>query len=304
MTPTEPVQVTVRRRGWGGAVKLTVAAVTMTAAVGSPRSDTGSVSAPVRLVAGEGSDTAASTPGSGPRQMSPVFVYAHGRYSAFDVPFGESAGDGVAINNHGRIVGGYADPTSDCLRGFLRHDRGRFTRVDVPAAKGGITQPIRINDRGQVVGDYAGPDGTVRGYLWDHGRVTTLEGPAGATGVTILDINDHGQLVGGYLDRAGTPHGFQLSDGVYTDIDLPGATFTLPWALNNRGQVAGFTTDALPVPEATDVHGFVLHRGVGGPVSRIDVPGAVIGTVALDIKDGGTVVGMYGNPNAAPSTRA
>jgi probable HAF family extracellular repeat protein len=283
----------------------------------------------------------------GVRQQSPIFVYERGRYTAFDVPFGESAGDGAAINNRGQIVGGYIDPATDCLRGYLRTTNGAFARIDAPAANGGSTEPMRINDRGaivgsfradpscqdtlpargfvrdqhgryttihvsgavrtqatginnrgQVVGDYLNPDGTVHGYRWDHGRVTTIDGPAGASTVTVLDINDRGQMVGVYADAAGAPHGFLLTGDTYTTIDMPAVTFTFPFAINDRGQIAGFTTDALPVPAATDVHGFVLRDGAGGPVTRIDVPGAVIGTVALDINDAGTVVGMYGNPNA------
>jgi probable HAF family extracellular repeat protein len=287
----------------------------------------------------------------GPRQESPVFLYQQGRYTAFDVPFGQSGGDGTAIDNRGQIVGGYVDPATNCLRGFLRDGRGRFARIDVPAANGSSTQPMRINDRGvvvgsyrpdpscqdavqargfvrdergrystiqvpgavrtqatgvnnrgQVVGDYLTADGAVHGYRWDGGRFTTIDGPAAASQVTVLDINDRGQMVGVYADTAGAPHGFLLSNGRYTTVDMPGVRYTIPYSINNRGQVAGFTTDALPVPAASQVHGFV-RDGVGGPVTRIDVPGAVIGTIALDINDAGTVVGMYGNPDARPSTR-
>jgi uncharacterized membrane protein len=117
----------------------------------------------------------------------------------------------------------------------------------------------------------------------------------------VLDINDRGLMVGVYADAAGAPHGFLLSKGRYTTVHMPGVCYTFPYSINNRGQVAGFTTDVLPVPAASEAHGFVLRDGVGGPVTRIDVPGAVIGTIALDINDAGTVVGMYGNPDATPS---
>ena len=151
-----------------------------------------------------------------------------------------------------------------------------------------------------MVGDHLDTDGTNRGYRWDRGHTTTIDGPAGATAVTILDINDRGQMVGVYLDRSGAQHGFVRDPGGrYTSIDIPDATLTFPWGINNRGQIAGFTTDALPIPAASDVHGFLLRAAAGGPVTPIDVPGAVIGTVAFDVNDASTVVGMYGNPNAA-----
>jgi hypothetical protein len=321
---------------------LAVAALAVGIAVAAPRLD--AVSDPDRPALRQ-----VAAHSSGPRQASPVFVYERGRYTAFDVPFGEAGGDGVAVNNRGQIAGGYIDAHTGCLRGFLRERHGRFTRLDVPAATGGTTQPLRIDDRGrivgnyrsdgptcqgaaqlrgflrdehgryttihvpgavytqatginnrgEVVGDFLGADGVVRGYRWERGRVTTIDPPAGAAAVTVLDNNDSGQTVGAYLDAAGAEHGFVRSRGVYTTIDTPGVPFTLPFGINNRGQITGFSADALPIPTATDVNGFLLRRGAGGPVTRIEFPGAVIGTVALDVNDLGTVVGMYGNPNAA-----
>ena len=49
---------------------------------------------------------------------------------------------------------------------------------------------------------------------------------------------------------------------------------------------------------ATEVHGFVTDRA-GGPLTRIDVPGAPA-TVASGIDDRGRIAGLYLNPNAAP----
>jgi hypothetical protein len=42
----------------------------------------------------------------------------------------------------------------------------------------------------------------------------------------------------------------------------------------------------------------VLRAGAGGPITPVDVPGAVGGTAALDINGHGAVVGIYGNPDA------
>jgi uncharacterized membrane protein len=282
--------------------------------------------------------------GGDARSMTPIFVLERNRLITFDIPFGEFGGDGVGINNRRQIVGGYADPSDGCLRGFLRDPDGRFTRIDVSAA--GLTAPTRINDRGQVagyyrsspctgdgqvrgflrdergglttiavpgavqtvalglnnrgqvVGEYRDAGGRFHGYLWDKGRFTTIDGPDGATAANVYDINDRGDLVGVYADAAGGLHAYTASDGVYTTIDMPGIAFTIPYGINNRGQISGLTTAALTLPESPEVHGFLLRRGAGGPFTSIDVPGAAPGTAAFDVNDGGIVVGVYGNPDA------
>jgi hypothetical protein len=79
-------------------------------------------------------------------------------------------------------------------------------------------------------------------------------------------------------------------------IDAPGFPITIPWGINNQGQIVGLITAQLPL--ATDTHGFVLRRGAGGPLTQIDFPGAS-GTLASGIDDRGRIVGLYGNPAAA-----
>jgi hypothetical protein len=155
---------------------------------------------------------------------------------------------------------------------------------------------VTINDPGQIAGDYLAADGTTHGYLRDHGRIITVNGPAGAARATVFDINDLGQMVGLYYGSAGEFHAFSLRGGRYTSIDAPGVTYTLPFGVNNRGQIAGLTAAALPLTPASDAHGFVLRDGAGGPLTPVDVPGAVFGTEVFDIKNAGAVVvvGVYG----------
>jgi probable HAF family extracellular repeat protein len=74
-------------------------------------------------------------------------------------------------------------------------------------------------------------------------------------------------------------------NGDYTGIDVPGATLTFPFGINNRGQVVGFYLDADLVR-----HGFQFEDGV---LTRIDHPLAAADTQAHDINDRGQVVGLY-----------
>jgi uncharacterized membrane protein len=194
-----------------------------------------------------------------------------------------------SIDDRGRIVGGYYD-ASGATHGFLRDTRGRFRTIDVPGAKG--TTASRINDRGQIAA------GTYHGYVWRKGRFRTVDMP-GATATSLVDVNDRGAILGSYLDDAARFRGFVLRNGNYRTFDAPRAAYMLPRDINNRGQIAGFTLDDL---DLTGARGFLLARGVGGPFTAIDVPGAPRNLV-FGLNDRGQIVGAYENTNATPTAQ-
>jgi hypothetical protein len=181
----------------------------------------------------------------------------------------------------------------------VRDPIGRFRTIKVPGST--RTQVFGINGRGQLVGDYTLPDGSIHGYLWSHGRFVTIDGPDG-TGATLTAINDRGDIVGAYAadptDPNGGLAGFLLRKGSYQTIIVPGRPVTLPLGVNDRGQVAGYSTTAPDL--RTGAQGFVLARGVGGPFTRIKVPGATA-TGVTDIDHRGRLVGLYDNPDARAS---
>jgi len=76
-------------------------------------------------------------------------------------------------------------------------------------------------------------------------------------------------------------HGFVWDHGHYRRLDPPRSVLTLPYGINNHGQVVGSYFDA-----AGRQHGFLLARG---RYRTFDAPGRV-DTVALDINDGGKVI--------------
>jgi len=274
---------------------------------------------------------------SEPRSPGPVFVLDKGRYTTFDAPGlqanelvdvnsrGEVAGTtnrgfvrdkrgrvtrfdypGAAqtfvnkINDRGQIIGrakliDSGDPAD--LRAYLRDPDGSFTTISVPGAV--TTQAIGIDDRGRIVGDYTEADGSIHGYLWAKGRfVTGIDGPEG-TGATITGLNDRGQMVGVYqpLGAVGL-EGFLLDDGIYRTIKDPRLAFTVPLDINDRGQIAGLTATAFPLPDALEVHGFLLDSRRGWRLVSIDVPGTPR-TLASGIDDRGRIAGIYENPNTA-----
>jgi probable HAF family extracellular repeat protein len=73
------------------------------------------------------------------------------------------------------------------------------------------------------------------------------------------------------------------SNGAFTTLDVPGAAYTVPTSINNRGQVAGEYFDG------SRTHGFVYSNGT---FTTLDVPGAT-GTEAVSINASGQVAGSY-----------
>jgi uncharacterized membrane protein len=237
-----------------------------------------------------------------------------GRISSFDVP-GAAGTEAVRINSRGQIVGEYSNDTpfvndSASVRAYVTH-RGRVVRLRIPGAE--LMTAFGINDRGWVVGSYVergtprNPDGRyteAHGYLWKHGRFQTIDVP-GAALTELYEINDRGDMVGVYADRGDSEqHGFRLDRrGRITEIKVDGGQFTIPFGINDHGQIVGFTSDAGPDGNGINIHGFALFKGVDGPVTRVDFPGAPQ-TAALGINDHGQVVGAYENPDATGLQRA
>lgn len=203
------------------------------------------------------------------------------------------------INDRGQVVGGF-NPTDISVgvpgtKGFLRGPRG-LRVIDVP---GSIeTQALGVNNLGVVVGEYIDAHGAFHGFRWKHGRLTTIDGP-GSLGGAVFDINDRGDMVGAYFTKSGGARGFILRNGAYRTFNAPYGPIDLPSDINNRGQIVGFS---LSDPGGTQSHGFLLPRGVGGPYTRIDFPGTSK-TIARGIDDRGRIVGIYGNPDAAPTAQ-
>jgi D-alanyl-D-alanine carboxypeptidase len=83
----------------------------------------------------------------------------------------------------------------------------------------------------------------------------------------------------------------------YHPIAAPGAPTTVPFGINDRGQIVGYTADDL---NQTRARGFLLPDGIDGPFMPISFPGAPK-SVALGINDQGAVVGLHENPDLKPS---
>ena len=79
-----------------------------------------------------------------------------------------------------------------------------------------------------------------------------------------------------------------IDAGSFTTIDIPGATATVAFAINDKGEIVG------RYASAGRSHGFV--RSAAGELTTIDFPGATL-TVAAAIDNRGDIVGWYNLPS-------
>src|ERR1017187_6708471 len=77
----------------------------------------------------------------------------------------------------------------------------------------------------------------------------------------------------------------------FTLIDYPGASSTLAWGVNSRGDIVGYYVGA-----DKNNHGFLLN---GGRYTAIDYPGAAV-TLVNGINPQGDVVGEFGATATSP----
>ena len=111
-----------------------------------------------------------------------------------------------------------------------------------------------INQRSVVVGESL-VGGIVQAFRWEDGTTVRLPSliPSGAT--FALDVDHHGVVVGQSMSDpntvGGAPHGVAwLGDQIVDLGTLSGGTLSVAWAINDRGIIAGFSTDATGLGQA------------------------------------------------------
>jgi uncharacterized membrane protein len=153
----------------------------------------------------------------------------------------------------------------------------QFLTVHFPGAV--FTEAIGLNDNDEVVGDYRDLQGIFHSFLFRAGTYTTVYPPfPSATGSGATGINNEGVIIGGF-----DQHGYIDDHGMFSQLDVPGASFTLPPRINNDSVIVGlYCVDSA-------CHGFTLDNGV---FATVDVPGAML-TDIFGINDRGVLCGRY-----------
>jgi probable HAF family extracellular repeat protein len=173
---------------------------------------------------------------------------------------------------------------------------GTFSNIDVAGAYS--TSAHGINDAGHIVGAYADPyhPGGDGGFLYVGGTFIAFGQTRNNPGAVPWGINNTGQVVGTCIPASDCGvgrvtyrnQGFLYVNGTFSTINVPGASETWAYDINEAGQIVGSFQNR---PESNDgiYHGFL---DVNGTFSTIDVPGASE-TFAEGINDAGQIVGFF-----------
>lgn len=156
-------------------------------------------------------------------------------------------GDVGGMNGAGSVVGSFlADGAR--TRAFL-YRRGVLQDLGTLGDAGSSSAANAVNAKDQVVGTSNG-----RAFLFEDGAMRDL-GTLGGVSAAARGINDRGEAVGMAANAYGEPTAF-LYDG--TLRALPGDTYTMAIAINNRGAI---------VASGEGTYGSVV---VGGEAIRLD----------------------------------
>jgi len=154
--------------------------------------------------------------------------------------FGGDDGRAQHINDLGQVFGGSRNAT-DNIRAYAWQN-GNV--LDLGTLGGTISEAWAINIHGEVVGFSRLASGQVRPFLWTAkaGMVDlgTLSGGSGANA-----INSRNYVVGDSTTASGQTHAFLwTAETGMVKLETLGGTRSNAWAINDRGQVAGFSTMA------------------------------------------------------------
>lgn len=188
------------------------------------------------------------------------------------------------INDHGDIVGVFAD-SSGISYGFILRAGGHFSPpLTAPGDTGGITECRGINNSRLICGDYLdGDTGNYTGFFLTGTKFTDYLVPSSSWTI-LLGLNDANDFCGS--DVISAQDGFVSINGNVTTFDVPVATNTLAYGLNNRDQICGYYIDS----DAID-HGY--WREAGGVLHAPVDPSGSTQTILFGNNDRNFMVGRY-----------
>ncbi|MEU7906143.1 hypothetical protein [Actinoplanes sp. NPDC049118] len=154
--------------------------------------------------------------------------------------------------------------------------------VDLGAGEDSVA--VAVNDRGHVLGTRSGTP-----FLWRDGRITELD-PLPNGFLQVTDVNNRDEVVGwAFANTDFDVHAYLWRRGTMTDLGvLPGGSHSYAAAINDRGDVVGYSETA------GGPHAFRWREGVltdlgGDPVTDY--------SVAHGVNNTGQIVGEWGDGN-------
>ncbi len=215
------------------------------------------------------------------------------------------ASQGGGINNPGWVAGYSGLP--DGTRHAALWRNGSITDLGtLGGTQSGLHSNVQwpgLNDDGMVVGvshtgaldplgeawscsAFMAANGhTCLGFVWHGGVMTALPTLGGSNGFA-AGVNDAGQVVGWAETPVHDP-----TRGTVTDLgSLGGAFWHTPMAINNRGEVVGFSNPPGGDIDADDLRAFLWTRARG--MQNLGVLSGDGLSEALDINNRGQIVGV------------
>jgi probable HAF family extracellular repeat protein len=142
---------------------------------------------------------------------------------------------------------------------------------------------------------------------------TTLPDLPGAmnNSISFTGINNVGQIVGYYTEPNYDEHGFLLSGGKYTSFDVPagltepypGVVGTYPMAINDHGQIVGYTYSNIRPPPEPPAVGFLFNSSGGNYTTIVanNPFSTYTSTGPNGINNAGQIVGGYATDERGPT---
>jgi probable HAF family extracellular repeat protein len=127
------------------------------------------------------------------------------------------------------------------VRAFLWEEN---QMIDLGTLPGGRkAEALAINDLGRVVG-WSGNGRSPHAFLWEEGEMTDLGTLPGMSSSIAVAISNHGEIIGQSYGPGRRVHAVVWRDGKIHDLGTLGGKSSKPTAINERGEIVGWSTTA------------------------------------------------------------
>jgi uncharacterized membrane protein len=188
-------------------------------------------------------------------------------------------------------------PLAFTLLAFVASAYAQFTFTSIDFPGGTLTTARGINNHGEIVGTYRVVPPR-HALLIRAGQFIPLA-PTTVLGTNYSEAfksNDRGSVVGQFIGDDGFTHGFLLSQGAVTTLDIPGASDTYAYGINESGIVVGYWDLLDANGNLLAYHGFTWKDGA---FTEVDFSGSG-DTAVLGINARGDFVGLWDSGVSSP----